>query len=165
MALKDDLLKKDRPAVMFPIQIKDPSKIQLTIADLEKQKRILILAKKDTSVVDKKIANANRQLKKCFREIRLLSLEPAEYEKLVYENPPTVEQVKGKSIEDVPLWDDSTFQPALIAATAVDAGMTAEEWSETIKSSFTAGEFRMLWAAVLGINNLPRQISAALPKG
>jgi hypothetical protein len=46
---------------------------------------------------------------------------------LINEHSPTEEQ-KAEGAD----WNPDTFRPALIAACAVDAGMTAEQWAEEL---------------------------------
>lgn len=164
MSLKKALMAKERPTAEFPIQVKDPSKYQAQVTRFHAQLRVFSEAGKDVGEINKKLKNAERALKRCYKVLNLRALAPPDFESLVYLHPPTVSQVEGKSIEDVPLWNDDTFRPALIAATAYDADMSAEEWASVISEGMSEGEFKALWSTVLSLNTLPRSVSGAVPK-
>jgi type II secretory pathway pseudopilin PulG len=163
MSLKEELLKKERPTVDFPIQVKDATKAQAKLTALQNQLRMLQSAGKETGEVEKQLKSAVRAVKRCYKTLKLRALTPAEFEDLVYLHPPTPEQVEGKNIDDVPLWNEDVFRPALISRTVINAGMNEDDWAEVLPN-LNDGEYRLLWSTVLSLNTLPRQMPSNLPK-
>lgn len=126
------------------------------------------------------LAAAQAALEGCYETILLRALPltgEVTVESLIAEHPPTPDQMAkakrereearrlGDPVPPWPSWNDDTFRPALLAATA-DGDMTAEDWSTMLGDRMSTGEVRGLWAACMAVNLLGRAADpVVLPKG
>ncbi|SCL31944.1 hypothetical protein GA0070616_4361 [Micromonospora nigra] len=124
---------------------------------------------------------AQAELDGCYETIVLRALPlsgTVTVETLTAEHPPTEAQMAeakvarekaraaGDPVPPWPAWNVETFQPALLAASAPDAGMSPDDWASMLGTRMSAGEVRGLWAACMAINLTGRAAEpVVLPKG
>lgn len=96
----------------------------------------------DTQEVRDAIASAEeavKQLEKdlatCFYEVQFRGLPAEEFDALVQLHPPTEEQIAEarEKQQEPPLWNETTFYPALLETCAVSSELSAAEWVEELK--------------------------------
>ncbi|WFE45302.1 hypothetical protein [Verrucosispora sp. WMMD1129] len=182
-AQRERLLGRSRPKLPYRILVDedgaDRARQRLDVANAAaRQAR---LADRGVAEALAEVEAAQAELDGCYETIVLRALPltgKVTVETLTAEHPPTPEQMAAgkKAREDAraagdpvppwPAWNDDTFRPALLSASAPDAGMSAEDWSEMLGSRMSAGEVRGLWAACLAINLTGRAAEpVVLPKG
>jgi len=126
----------------------------------------------------RKVQAAQSKLDDCYEMLLLQALPPDELEALAAAHPPTAEQMEAarrerddaqRRGEEPPPWpvvNDATYYPELLARCAVEAGMSADDWSRFLAENVSDGERRALCLAVSAINARERAAEAAvLPKG
>lgn len=167
MSIKDALLNRELPSIMYPFEIKDPTELTRQLSAAESTANDILRSGKKTTA---KYKTAKRDMEaiakaieSCFVKIKITSLPADEYDALIDAHPPTAEQ-KAEDGEGDTLWNEDTFRPALLAA-CTDEGMTADDWSAALKK-MSKGERRSIWVAVLTLNESNRQPSLeAVGKG
>lgn len=84
--------------------------------------------------------------------IELRALPADEFQVLMDEHPPTADQAAAGDT-----WDETSFRPALLAASEVpldgEDPLTAEEWADLLTARMPLGERVHLWDTVLGLND------------
>jgi hypothetical protein len=147
--VKDALSRKWRPRVIHKVLVADPEPATVELGEALQQRR-LATAKDDPAAVraaERAVKKAQAAYDACWLPITLFALRdgiPA----LAKLHPPTEEQ-KAQGAE----WNPNTFQPALIAACAEEAGMTEQEWAEELASGrWSTAERNALFGAALEVN-------------
>lgn len=98
------------------------------------------------------LAAAGDAFEACWQPLKLLAIG-GRLSELIKAHLPTAEQ-KQAGAE----WNPDTFSPALIAAAAVDAGMTPEEWAEELaKDRGSLAERSELFSLALEVNTASSQ--------
>lgn len=179
---RERLLARKLPSVPYGILV-DAEGAQAARERVEQAQQALRqarLADRDVEAAEREFAEAQAALDGCYEQIVLRALPldgPVTVEKLIAEHPPTEQQLakakaerdearrRGDPPPDWPAWNDATFRPALLAATA-EGDMTAEDWAQVLSTRMSTGEVRSLWAACLAINTMGRAADpVVLPKG
>jgi hypothetical protein len=152
--LRAVLARKKHPSVTYLALLDDPGQAAAVLAEARAQCRIAKATGEDTTAAQAAVDEAQAQLDACWQPIVLRSIPAAQFTALVDEHPPTKEQ-KAEGAQ----WNPETFQPALIAACAQDAGMTAEQWTEELTSDrWSTAERNELFGKCLEVNlTTPRQ--------
>ena len=160
--IKTRLMSRERPSLVYTLQLEDSSELKERLAKAKIQLERSSKAEKDKAT--RRVKRLEKQIANTAVKVKFTALPRAEYEELIYTYPPTVEQVDGKSDEDVPVWNTDSFPAALIAACS-DTGMTADEWQSVLDNNLNKGESQLIWATVLQLNELPKQVDSSIPKG
>ena len=97
-------------------------------------------------------------------DIRLQALTREQYRLCMDSCPPKEEDVaKAEAAKDtIPVFDEATFVPTLVAACSLDPQMTTEE-AKTLLDEWSGGDVAELYIACLGL--CQRSRVDALPKG
>jgi hypothetical protein len=116
---------------------------------------------KEAESAKRALARAEKAFEACWETIQITAVEPAVFEKLKAEHPPTAEQLKDDPDAG---FDKDTFQPALLAACA-EGGKTVDEWRDMLEHQFSTGERQELFTTALAVNAGTRVVeSVVLPK-
>src|SRR5690606_17136855 len=181
---RDRLLGRPRPSMRYPLLV-DAAGAQAAAGELERAQTIArryMLAKgadsNEYKRASRKVQAAQSKLDDCYEMLLLQALPPDELEALAAAHPPTAEQMEAarrerdeaqRRGEEPPPWpvvNDATYYPELLARCAVEAGMSADDWSRFLAENVSDGERRALCLAVSAINARERAAEAAvLPKG
>lgn len=178
---RDRLLGRSRPSLPYQLLV-DPDGAAKARERLERAQQIARqarLAGRDQEAAEQELAAAGEELAGCYETIMLRSLPlkgEVTCEKLIAAHQPTQQQMaeakaardeakrQGESVPDWPSWNDDSFRPALLAASA-DGDMTADDWALMLADRMSAGEVRGLWAACLAVNLVGRAADpVVLPK-
>jgi hypothetical protein len=105
------------------------------------------------------VEEARAALQACLHRIHFQPLEPDVFEALIGAHEPTkAQRAEGER------WNPSTFRAALIAACAVDADLSEQEWAaELAGKRWSHADRDEIFAAALAANVVPRSLS--VPKG
>jgi hypothetical protein len=129
---KDSLSRKLRPRRVYRMQVAEPTAAQLAaLADARQTLRMaLVTSDRAGQVKAEKAEKAARaSLDTCVQEIVLHNVAPPRLAALIDEHPPSKEQqAEGAA------WNPDTFEPALIAESAQELGLTAEQWAAELAS-------------------------------
>lgn len=178
------LLARPRPAAPYPVLV-DPDRAERAkarLATAQAAMRQVVLrgdraTKEEHDQAAAEQAAAEKDLGGCYETVMLQALKPADVEDLIAAHPPTADQLakakqereqarqRGDQPPDWPAWNDASFRPALLEASA-DSDMTAADWADLLSNSMSVGEVRALWAACLRVNLADRMADpVVLPKG
>ncbi|MEU8264482.1 hypothetical protein AB0C02_28150 [Micromonospora sp. NPDC048999] len=179
---RDRLLGRSRPSLPYPLLV-DPDGAARARERLERAQVVARQARltgRDQDAAEAELVAAGEELAGCYETIVLRALPmrgEVTVEKLIAAHPPTQKQMaqaktdrdeaqqRGEKPPDWPSWDDDTYRPALLAATA-ESDMTADDWTDMLAERMSTGEVAGLWAACLAINSSARATDAVvLPKG
>lgn len=112
-----------------------------------------------TGIAQTELDAALAAVQACLHRIVFRALEPDVFEALVGTHPPTAQQR-----DDGDRWNASTFEPALLAACAVDSDLTEAEWATELGSGrWSLADRQEAFACALAANVIPRSLS--VPKG
>lgn len=179
---RDRLLGRPRPSVRYPLLV-DPEGAEALRPDLEAAQRALrhaIMREDDDAKrrAERRLKAVRDRLERCYEMVLLQALPPDELEALGAAHPPTAEQMDAarrerdeaqRRNEEPPPWpvvNDATYYPELLARCAVEAGMTADDWTKLLSERVSEGERRGLRMAVMSVNASERAAEAmVLPKG
>lgn len=146
--LRAVLARKNHPSVTYLALLDDPGQAAAVLAEARAQLRMAKAAGEDAAPAQVAVDQAQAQLDACWQPIVLKSIPAAQLTALIDEHPPTKEQ-KAEGAQ----WNPETFQPALIAACAQDAGMTAEQWAHELTSGrWSTAERNELFGKCLEVN-------------
>lgn len=161
-SLRDALAKRRVREDTFSIQIADDTEAQSKLKEM-KQRLLLAGVGKDgeaktAAQVDarEQVAAAQAEVDACWHPILLRALPRVDWEALRAAHPP-----KPGAPEDA-LWDQESLLPALVAACAVDADLSAEEWAEELKS-WSHGDTHKLYMTAMRVNTVA--VNEGLGKG
>lgn len=147
-SLRAALKRKARPTVTYAALVGDPAQPAAVLADARQKLRMAAASGDDTAAQLEEVRAAEADLERCWQPIVLQSIPAAAFMSLLAEHPPTKEQ-KAEAAE----WNPETFQPALIAASAVDSGMNAQQWAEELASDrWSTAERNELFGKCLEVN-------------
>jgi hypothetical protein len=164
VSLKDRLAKRQRAQATYRLQITDPSDAQAKVQAAERAARRATGDK--AKAADKKVKAARRALDACYESIVLTALPADDYEALVEAHPPEAKEVAEAQAkkEPPPVWNTSTFRPALLAE-CVEDDMTADDWRDAL-NNMSAGERQELFVEAVRVNEQSRTVDPmVLPKG
>lgn len=180
------LLGRARPSLSYRLLVdaEGAERAQLALSRARSADRQVRLAERGEDASEaaaRGVTEAEAELSACYEAIRLRALPLAgavTVEALIKAHPPTPAQLaaaraereeaqqRGEAPPDWPMWDDDTFRPALLAASAADAGMSADDWTTFLAEHVSVGEALGLWHACLSINQQQRIADpVVLPKG
>lgn len=179
---RDRLLTRTRPTIVYRLLVDGEAVVAARAAlaeaqHRERQVRLSSVGKRRDAALRRArqaVVEAQAQVDACYEPIVLQALEPGELEALIAAHPPTPEQWRAAEERaqqrgeqpDWPDWNPDTFRPALLAACAVEAGMTADDWAAFLRSNVSAGEQAALWRAAMEVNHRERIADPlVLPKG
>ncbi|KXK63352.1 hypothetical protein AWW66_03295 [Micromonospora rosaria] len=183
---RERLLGRSRPSVPYRMLVDEAgaARAQEALAVAQRHLRQVTLADRSPEEVAEahaRVDAASRELDGCYETVVLRALPlvgEVTAESLIADHPPSEEQMAavkakreearraGDELPPWPAWDDATFRPALLAASAEGAGMSAADWAEMLSTRMSAGEVRGLWAACVAINLTGRAAEpVVLPKG
>jgi hypothetical protein len=149
-SLRDRLAAKKHPSVTYPVLLADPAEPAAAAAQARSELRQALAAGDETATAAAQQAadDATAALDACWQPIVLRSIPAEQLTALIAEHPPAKEQ-KAQGDQ----WNPETFQPALIAACAHDAGMTAEQWAQELASDrWSTAERNELFGKCLEVN-------------
>ena len=102
-------------------------------------------------------------------EIEISAIGRRAYEDLVDKHKPTSQQIAKARKEDPNAdiaWNEDTFPPALLAASAIDPLMTQDEASDLLESDkFNAMEMATLIAAAIRVNQVNKVVDLGKGSG
>lgn len=108
------------------------------------------------------LTRAEKMFAACWETIRLTAIEPAAFEALKAEHPPTPEQLKADPESE---YNKDTFRPALLSVCA-EGSKSVDEWVDMLAHQFSTGERQELFTTALAVNAGTRVVeSVVLPKG
>lgn len=179
---RDRLLGRPRPSLPYRILVAPDEVEQARAALAEVQVAARQARLGDNAAAAKRAAQqvraAEAVVDACYETIVLRALPPERIEELDAEHPPTAEQMdkakaereqavqRGEQVPEWPSWNDATYWPALLAESATEAGMTANEWAAFLAEHVSTGEAAGLKQAALAVNRLERVADPlVLPKG
>jgi len=117
---------------------------------------------KEAASAKRALTRAEKKFTACWETIRVTAIEPAMFEELKSEHPPTPEQLKDDPDAE---YNKATFRPALLALCA-EGGKSVDEWVDMLAHQFSAGERQELFTTALAVNAGTRVVeSVVLPKG
>ena len=149
LSLREALARKVQPSRTYRLQVADPTYAQTALRDAQGQLRSahLLQDEKRITQAEQALAAASDAVEACWQPLRLLSIGER-FEELLAEHKPTHAQREAGAD-----WNPDTFRPALIAACAVDAGMSAEEWAQLLAGEqWSTGDRRRLFELALEAN-------------
>jgi hypothetical protein len=115
---------------------------------------------KEAESAKRALSRAEKAFESCWETIRITAIEPATYEALRAEYPPTPEQLKDDPEAEYGLG----FRAALLAACA-EGGKTVDDWADMLEHQFSTGERQELFTTALAVNAGTRVVeSVVLPK-
>lgn len=148
-SLRDRLSKKCHPTATYLVLLDDPAEPAAALAAARQEVRLVKAAGQEpTPELLVTVEEAEARVAACWQPIVVRSIPAEQLTALVAEHPPTKEQ-KTEAAQ----WNPETFQPALIAACAQDAGMTAEQWAHELTSGrWSTAERNELFGKCLEVN-------------
>ncbi|MFI2663738.1 hypothetical protein [Micromonospora carbonacea] len=185
-AQRERLLGRPLPSVSYRLLVDQDgaAAAQEALAVAQRHLRQVTLADRspeDVAAAHARVDAAARAVDACYETIVLTALPlvgEVTTESLIAAHPPTDAQMAaaktdrdkarhaGEEVPPWPAWNDATFRPALLAASAQTAGMSEQDWAVMLGERMSAGEVRGLWAACVAINLTGRAAEpVVLPKG
>jgi hypothetical protein len=168
---RERLLGRPRPSLPYPILVVDPTAARAELQQVERRVRQDMLRHGEGSdayqAAAADLAAAQAAVDACYERVVLTAMEPAAYEQLKADHPPTAEQqAAAKAAGELPLdCDTASFVPAVLAASG-EPQMPAEDWTELLERRMSDGERQELRVVVLGLNERSRFAEpVVLPKG
>jgi len=163
---RDRLLARPRPSLPYPIRVRDPARARQELQRVEQEARqVLIRDGRDSDAYraeQVKVDAARAVVDGCYETVTVTALNPADYEALKGQHPPTEAQQAEPDPADVNV---DSFVPAVLAAGS-DAGMSVDDWAAFLAENCSDGERQELRVLVLGLNERSRFADAVvLPKG
>jgi len=160
--LRKALAKKRVREEVYRFAIADDTAARKKLDEANKAKLLAGIGKNTEDELSRKfeaeVDAAQAELDACYEPIVFRGISDKAFEALVAEHPPVGDD-KEKAA-----WNVETFRPALIAACAVDADLTAEEWAEELASErWTKADLNEIFSAAVRANT--RTVSEGLPKG
>jgi hypothetical protein len=168
---RERLLGRRRPSLPYPILVEDPAPARDALQQVERWARQEMLRHDEGSdayrAAAAELAAAKAAVDACYERVVLTAMEPAAYEQLKADHPPTADQQAAAKAagEFPPDCDTTSFVPAVLAASS-EPEMPAEDWVELLERRMSDGERQELRVVVLGLNERSRFAEpVVLPKG
>lgn len=163
MSLSERLAGRERPSVVYPILVDDPTEAKKLLEVAAKGCNHAVAryeeGDKRLTAAKRKLTLAQKRFDACWERVTLKALPPKEYEALKTAHPPTEEQ-----LADDEVFNRDTFRPALLSSCAPE--MTKAEWEAFLENNMSDGERQEIFVAALGVNEQSRYAeSVILPKG
>lgn len=149
---QDVLSRKRRRTATFTVDVDDPTACAAVLRSATSRHRsITELYGADSEQAQETQAaldEAQAALDACQYRVQLQALSVSQFRALLKEHPPTDEQKAARAD-----WSPDTFQPALIAASAIEPELTAEQWAEQLDEGlWSQGEWNALFNTALELN-------------
>lgn len=145
------LARKHRLSRTYLMPVADPAAAYERLTRAQSDLRQAVASGADGTVQQQALDDATGALAACWHRIVLHNVPPGQFEALLKQHPPSHEQKQAGA-----QWDPDTFQPALIAACADEAGLTADEWAVELASDrWSMAERNELFAEALAVNTVP----------
>lgn len=153
MSLRDRLRQRQLPHTTVSLRVDFSPEADLAEQELRNALLELSVAQangQDVTEVDTRVVAAQAAVDRCFEQLTVNALPPADMEALVAAHPPTPAQ---RQQDPSVAWNETTFRPAILAA-CVQGDLTEDDWAELItKGVFTLGEVKALVNAVMVVND------------
>lgn len=152
LTFRERLARRTRPTTHADVLMADPTgPLEALGARRNAYTRAVLIHGQKSQQAEEALAAvqvAQAAVDACTLRLHFHSLPAAEFTALVAAHAPSKQgALRGDQ------WDPATFQPALIAACAVDAGMTPEQWTaELATDRWSLGDRNTLFSAALAVN-------------
>lgn len=159
---RERLLARKRPTLDYHLAVVDDT---AAVAELTAAKEALEIARiaatdqradkadQAISAAEERLKLAREAVQDCYEPIKLTALPPAEFEELAAAHPAR----DGKDEQ----WNSDTFPMACFLACVDTSELSADEWTEFLKTSVSQSERLSLFTTAIGVN--ARWPSGAVP--
>lgn len=158
---RERLLARKRPTLDYHLAVVDDT---AAVAELTAAKEALEIARiaasdqradKAVSAAEERLKLAREAVQDCYEPVKLTALPPAEFEELAAAHPAR----EGKDEQ----WNSDTFPVACFLACVDTSELSADEWTEFLKTSVSQSERLSLFTTAIGVN--ARWPSGSIPEG
>lgn len=158
--LRDRLLGRSRPSLVYELPIGDVAAARLAVARAEDAVRAARYradenAEQALAEARAALTQAEADLDACYEKVTLTALPPADFEALVALHPPR-EDTSDEA------WNPETFPRACFLACAPHE-VSEAEWEQVLAENLSLAERGELYSVAIAVN--VRLVSPALPKG